>query len=152
MRRYSYLLPFMVLAIAGCQSAGRSYTDTGLVETLEIEILPNTSKMFTYRLHMPEHPGLGGGPAGLRGEGGFGRGGPGGVDVRSPKTHERLLENTAYVVEQSGYCREGFFELDRRISPRHLWVRGECKDGATAEDRQTFGEKAVLGSDRWGKS
>jgi len=143
-------LPFMVVMIGGCESAGRSYVDTSLVETLEVEILPNTSKMFIYRLrwpeeHIPSHVQVD------RGGGNPGRAyRRGGVDV-SRKTHERLLENTDYVVRQSGYCRDGFFELDRSISRYHLWIRGECKDGATSSDRENFGEKAVLGSERWRK-
>jgi hypothetical protein len=131
-----------LLVMAGCSNTGRSYTGSTMVETLEVEILPNTSKMFTYRLRMPEPK--------VRFGGRRGENGPGGVDI-GRKTHERLLENTAYVVEQSGYCREGFFELDRRISPHHLWIRGECKDGATKEDQSAFGEKQLLTSERWKK-
>ncbi|HEX7762215.1 MAG TPA: hypothetical protein VF433_01185, partial [Cellvibrio sp.] len=59
---------------------------------------------------------------------------------------------TAYVVEHSGYCRDGFFELDRSISRFHLWVRGECKDGATDADRKAFGSKQTLTAERWRKS
>ena len=149
MRKFLLLLPF-ILVTAGCETAGRSYVETELVETLEVEILPNTSKMFTYRLrwpedHIPSHIQVdrGGRSPGKE----FRRGG---VDV-GRKTPERLLENTAYVVERSGYCREGFFELDRSISRYHLWVRGECKDGASGDDLKKFGEKTVLDADHWGK-
>ncbi|WP_039915230.1 hypothetical protein [Cellvibrio mixtus] len=148
------LVPLLVAmaVLVGCGTAGRSYVDTEMVETLEVEILPNASKMFTYRLrwpedHIPSHIRVdrgGGGDARREFQ-------KGGVDV-GRGTYERLVENTAYVVEHSGYCREGFFELDRSISRYHLWVRGECKDGATSADQNTFGAKQTLGPERWGKS
>lgn len=146
------LLLAMVVSVDGCGTAGRSYVETEMVETLEVEILPNTSKMFTYRLrwpedHIPNHIRVdrGGGGDARRD---FQRGG---VDI-GRGTYERLLENTAYVVEHSAYCRDGFFELDRNISRYHLWVRGECKDGATADDLKVFGTKQSLGPDRWRKA
>lgn len=143
-------LVLLILVLVGCGTAGRSYVETEMMETLEIEILPNTSKMFTYRLRWPEdHI-----PSHIRVERGSGNPARefqrGGVDV-GRGTYERLLENTGYVVKQSGFCREGFFELDRSISRYHLWVRGECKDGATAEDQRAFGVKQVLDSKHWGK-
>ena len=151
MKKYLIILLLATVLMAGCGTAGRSYVETEMVETLEVEILPNTSKMFTYRLrwpedHIPNHIRID------RGNGNPGREFQrGGIDV-GRGTHERLLENTAYVVERAGYCREGFFELDRSISRYHLWVRGECKDGATAEDRKTFGTRQVLGAGQWGKA
>lgn len=148
MKKIFVLLPLVMLVAAGCGTSGRSYVETEMVETLEVDILPNTSKMFTYRLRWPEdHI-----PSHIRVERGDGNPGReferGGVDV-GRGTYERLLENTAYVVEHAGYCREGFFELDRSISRYHLWVRGECKDGATAEDQKTFGARQTLGPERW---
>lgn len=137
--------------LSGCETAGRSYVETEMAETLEVEILPNTSKMFTYRLrwpegHIPSHIGVArdGSTPGKE----FAHGG---VDV-GRGTYDRLLANTAYVVEHAGYCREGFFELDRSISRYHLWVRGECKDSASAADQQAFGPKQILTPERWGKS
>lgn len=148
MKKILALLPLVVLILAGCGTSGRSYVETEMAETLEIEILPNTSKMFIYRLRWPEEHI----PSHIRVERGSGSPGReferGGVDV-GRGTYERLLENTAYVVKHAGYCREGFFELDHSISRYHLWVRGECKDGATAEDQKAFGAKQTLGSGRW---
>ncbi len=148
MKKIFVLMPLVVLMVVGCGTSGRSYVETEMVETLEVELLPNTSKMFTYRLrwpedHIPSHIRVERGGGDHRRE--FERGG---VDV-GRGTYERLLENTAFVVERAGYCREGFFELDRSISRYHLWVRGECKDGATAEDQKVFGVKQTLGPERW---
>lgn len=145
------IFTLLMCTIIGCSSTGRSYVETEMAETLEVEILPNTSKMFTYRLRWPEERI----PSHIR----VARGGAnpgqefakGGVDV-GRGTYERLLENTAYVIEQAGYCRDGFFELDRSISRYHLWVRGECKDSATSADQQAFGAKQTLTPERWRKS
>jgi hypothetical protein len=151
MSKRGILMLMAVILLIGCGTAGRSYVETEMAETLEVEILPNASKMFTYRLRWPEESI----PSHIR----VARGGTnpgrefarGGVDV-GRGTYERLLENTAHVVEQSGYCRAGFFELDRSISRYHLWVRGECKDSATSSDRQSFGAKQTLTPERWNKS
>lgn len=151
MSKRRILMLMAAILLVGCGTAGRSYVETEMAETLEVEILPNTSKMFTYRLRWPEESI----PNHIR----VARGGTnpgqdfarGGVDV-GRGTYEKLLENTAYVVEHSGYCREGFFELDRSISRYHLWVRGECKDSATAADQQSFGAKQTLTPERWRKS
>jgi hypothetical protein len=133
-------LVIMGLVVA-CGTTGRSYTDTALVETLEIEIMPNTSKMFVYRLRMPEGRIV----DGVQVErGGFmGGGGRSGISING-STPKRLQENTAYVVEKMGYCREGFLEIDSSVAPYNLWMKGECKEGATEEDKKKFGTKQTL--------
>lgn len=151
MTRCGLLVILGLVLLAGCSSSGRSYVKSEMAETLEVEILPNTSKMFTYRLrwpeeHIPSHIQVSRSGSDTRRD--FAQGG---VEL-GRNTHERLLENTAYVVEHSGYCREGFFELDRSISRYHLWVRGECKDSASAADQQAFGVKRILTPERWRKS
>lgn len=152
MSKRGILVLVAALLLIGCSANnGRSYVETEMTETLEVEILPNTSKMFTYRLrwpedHIPTHINVARG--GNNPEQEFAQGG-----VKMGRdTYDRLLVNTAYVVEHAGYCREGFFELDRSISPYHLWVRGECKDGASAADQQAFGTKQTLTPERWRKS
>jgi hypothetical protein len=144
------LISVGLLGASGCGTAGRSYVDTGMTETLEVEILPDASKMFTYRLRWPEdnipnhiqiaRDGNKPGKAFARG----------GIEMNRA-TYDRLMENTAYVVERTAYCREGFFELDRSISRYHLWIRGECKESASEEDRKVFTGKQTLTEDRWRK-
>lgn len=152
MSKHRILMLAVVILLVGCGTSGRSYVETEMAETLEVEILPNTSKMFTYRLrwpeeHIPSHISVARSGSSNPGQE-FARGG---VNV-GRGTYDRLLENTAYVVEHAGYCREGFFELDRSISRYHLWVRGECKDSATTADQQAFGLKQTLTPERWRKS
>lgn len=138
------LLGFIAISslLIACVSSGRSFTESTMQETLDIEILPNTSKMFVYRLRWPENeiPSLvyveRGGSVSERPD-------PGGVQV-GRSTQERLRANAAYVVKRMGYCREGFLEIDSSSSRYHLWLKGECKEGASAEDKQIFGEKQTL--------
>jgi hypothetical protein len=145
LNRFSLMiLSFCILAIIGCNS-GRSYTKSGLQETLEIQILPNTSKMFVYRLKMPEdqipsqvHIAQSGRDTVPRT----------GIDLGS-RSYRSLVMNVDYVVKKTGYCREGFLEIDKSLSRYHIWMKGECKEGATAEDTQKFGAEKTLTSDTW---
>ncbi|MGX9462463.1 hypothetical protein ACWXWU_14685 [Shewanella sp. A14] len=41
-------------------------------------------------------------------------------------------------IEMSGYCKDGFIELSRYVEAERGEIRGECKDGATAEDIEKF--------------
>ena len=128
--------------LAACSAPGRNFSDSRLRETLEVEILPNTSKMFIYRLQMPEDLI----PSQVRIErGGWSRGDdePAGIALGA-STPKRLQENAAFVVAQMGYCREGVLIIDSSASRFNLWVKGECKEGATDLDRQTFGGKKIL--------
>lgn len=131
-----------MLVLAACSSSGRSYTSSNMVETLETEILPNTSKMFVYRLRWPEdqipsHIRIAKTSRSVR---------PydqSGVEINR-NSYNRLQENTAYVVAHLGYCREGFLELDSSLSRYHLWLKGECKEAASAADQTKFGARKTI--------
>lgn len=132
----------LIISLGACSSSGRSYTSGKMTETLETEILPNASKMFVYRLRwpeeaIPEHIRV---ARSTRSEAAYEQHG---VDVNR-NSYERLQANTGYVVEQMGYCREGFLELDSSVSRYHLWMKGECRESATSADRQRFGEQKTL--------
>lgn len=140
------LLIVLVSGLISC-SSGRRYTDVGLKETLEVKILPNTSKMFVYRLRMPEdqipnHVQIA--------QSSRDRVRETGVDLGS-NSYRSLLRNVEYVVKRTGYCREGFLEIDKSLSRYHIWMKGECKEGATAEDSQKFGAEKTLTADTWKK-
>jgi hypothetical protein len=139
------LIMLVVLCLSSCSSTGRSYTREGLQETLEVEILPNTSKMFVYRLRMPDEQI----PNHIRiAKTATDNVQQTGVDLGS-RSYTSLLMNVDYVVKKSGYCREGFLEIDKSLSRYHIWMKGECKEGATAEDQQKFGTEKTLTSDTW---
>jgi len=132
--------------LGSCAGPGENYVKSNLEETLEVEILPNTSKMFVYRLRLPDAQV----PSGvyIARSPDDRRPADGGVSVNR-STPERLLENAQFVVAKIGYCREGFFELDRNLSPYNLWLKGECKEGASDADRQKFGSAQTLSADLW---
>jgi hypothetical protein len=139
----------MVLGLVACGTAGRSYVKSAMQETLELAIRPDTSKMFTYRLKWPEEQI----PSTVRIDRGAGYSRatePSGIDV-GRGTYERLQANAAYVVARAGYCREGFFELDRRVSRYEMWVRGECKESASEADQARFGAAKTLTPKAWAK-
>lgn len=133
------MVAFLPLLLAACSSGGRHYH--GFQETLSIDILPNTSKQFVYRLTMPESMRR---PL---------------VQVYdSPKeasqhrrreplgedAYRRLRADTERAVRVTGYCREGMLELDYRLSHEEMWMRGECKEGASEQDLERFAERAQL--------
>lgn len=132
----------------GCSAPGQNYVKSGLAETLAVELLPNGSKMFTYRLRLPDaqipsYIGVsenGSDPRRQFYEGGIA------VGANAP---QKLEANAAYVVRRVGYCREGFFTLDRSISRYDLWLRGECKEGASGADQNRFGTGQVLEAEHW---
>ena len=39
---------------------------------------------------------------------------------------------------ETGYCREGYIVLGRRMDRGRSFIRGECKEEATADDREKF--------------
>lgn len=131
--------------VAACASGGRSYTDRGLQETLETQILPNGSKMFVYRLRMPEDQI----PSHIRiAQSGRESIPQTGIDLSS-RSYRSLFYNVEYVVKKTGYCRESFLEIDKSLSRYHIWMKGECKEGSTSEDLQKFGSEKIIKSDVW---
>jgi len=139
------IVSLAVCFMVGCTSSGRSYTSSGLNETLEIQILPNTSKMFIYRLKMPDDKI----PSHIRiAQSSRDNVAQAGINLGSG-SYRSLLTNVEYVVKKTGYCREGFLEIDKSLSRYHIWMKGECKEGATGEDQQKFGSKQTLTPESW---
>lgn len=106
----------------------------GLREYFHTEIAANGAKRFTYSLEM-EHrdvpaPYTASGPN--RGRlsrqsmmaGGGHMMGQGGAQ---PVQFDRALKQK---LTETGFCRDGYFELERTVSPLGGEVRGECRDGA----------------------
>ncbi len=127
------------ILLVGCSSGGRHYG--GLKETLSIDVRPNTSKLFVYQLEAPD---------------GLQR--PLVQVYRSPKevsehrrreplgdrAYRQLRSDAERAVALTGYCREGFLELDYRLSRAEMWLRGECREGATEADQTRFAERTEL--------
>lgn len=135
--------PVLLAALlSACSSPGRSYTASGMTETLETQILANSSKMFVYRLRWPEDAI----PSHIRVANSSRTAQPyeqSGVAV-SRRTYARMRENAAYIIQQKGYCRSGYLELDGSVSRYHMWLKGECREDATDEDKARFGEQQII--------
>lgn len=46
-------------------------------------------------------------------------------------------------LKQTGFCREGYVELESSIKARVATVRGECRESASPEDRERFSGPAT---------
>jgi len=122
-----------LLLAGGCTSSGRNFSE--LDESLSIQVLPDTSKQFVYSLTAPDM---------LRrslvqvyrspGEASQHRR----QEPEGQRTYRQLRANTERALADTGFCREGFLELDYRLSRDDLWMRGECREGATPEDIERF--------------
>jgi hypothetical protein len=127
----------LALACAACSTADRHFTQ--MEESLAITIMPDSSKQFIYRLNLP----AGAPPDPLvvprRTDGPSHR--PAQPDRRA---YQRLRENVDLALARTGYCRAGYLELDRRLATHTLWLRGECREGATDEDMENFGGRDTL--------
>jgi hypothetical protein len=55
-----------------------------------------------------------------------------------------LSRRVEEVLELTGYCRDGFFELYRQAIQRGLTLRGECREAATGQDRAMFSDGEVI--------
>ena len=143
---FTCLVALPLCLLAACSSSGRLNQDGRLPEALDIEVLPNTSKMFVYRLGQPQGPQMA--RIALPEDGARPRRGS-----AKPKlnryTSDKLEANVQAAVSESGYCKEGFLLLDRSISPQYMWVKGECRDGADAADIARFGSVKTLDSSHW---
>ncbi|QSX35809.1 hypothetical protein [Shewanella sedimentimangrovi] len=44
----------------------------------------------------------------------------------------------ANTLKMNGYCRDGYIEISRLVESDRAEIRGECKEGASEEDRRHF--------------
>ncbi|WP_226645228.1 hypothetical protein [Microbulbifer variabilis] len=122
----SFCLTF-VLILTGCTS---NSPIPGMKESFETEVAPNGAKRFTFTLkgkqrdipapvvagssaqsRMPRGPMDSGGPSSRRVEAYF-----------DWALEQKMLE--------TGFCKRGYFEIERVISEYGGEVRGECREGA----------------------
>lgn len=127
------------------------------IEVFQTQISQDGTKVFVYRLERPENPGAervrsagprgnrdhGEGPAGRNGNNGEGKKGrsrgPSDAENKGSKHGDfKLDEGLTAVLAENGFCREGYYELDRYQALGDISLRGECKDTATENDRRNF--------------
>jgi len=114
------LKPAMMLFAALCLPActgtkpAASFNDE-----FSTEITGDGTKFFTYIRHLP------GGTGGNRGKG-----------KNNPENS--LQEAIQARLDMNGYCRDGYLALERYQANGIARIRGECRDGATDNDREQF--------------
>ena len=81
--------------------------------------------------------GMGGGMGGGR-HGGKGGGNADSDEGMEEKMKNKVLDELELKLDITGYCREGYSELESYFSRRASQIRGECNEDATEEDRVKF--------------
>jgi hypothetical protein len=150
-----FALIFLV-SIVACSSNQKNEVSQAYLAT---HILDDGSKQFVYSAELPE-------PAG-RGKRGGGNGRPGNVAGNVQGSSSRglsagvtagtgggrkagkgsrgrqsganlLVEALESELKKTGYCRKGFMELDRMMEPSQTFIKGECVETASRNDREEF--------------
>lgn len=153
------LTVFMVCAFAGlsgCAAESKVPEPQGYLAT---HIYENGSKQFVYTtdlqnlINLDKEGKAGGRPGNVAGQlNGSSNGGlsggvtagtanrrPGGHSGRPMQSRDQMLVNAVEKeLEKSGFCREGFKELDRMTEPQQTYLKGECIESANAHDRTQF--------------
>jgi len=60
------------------------------------------------------------------------------VSKQHKKNRKTMIKAAEELIEQNQFCRDGFWVLDFDIDVRGHFLRGECNEQATAEDRSRF--------------
>ncbi len=139
-------LSISALTLSGCSSNSPKRQGGMPTEDFVTHIKPDGSKIFNYSL-IKKMPNQGQGQMGKgRGKGGGMHGGGGGMkgggkpnmsqmkDKMQEKAHKKLNLKLA----QTGYCREGYMELESFFERGLVTIKGECNESATTEDSKTF--------------
>lgn len=124
-----YAIIFSVFVFAGCASEPQA-PNPGLKESFHTEITANGSKRFTYSLEIAAPQ--------LRGP-----------FTESPNSRNGMMRNQEMMggqprrrrtadfdyamnlkLKETGFCRDGYFVIDRVVSQLGGEVRGECRDAA----------------------
>ena len=132
------LMLFVPLILAAC--ASNQMKQSEIEEMFVTDIKSNGIKLFNYSVTMSRpdgsHSVSGRGKSG--GEGGMSGGGPAGWHGRESGMKEKMHEKLDARLTETGYCREGYIVLSSSIGGGRSFIRGECKEGATEDDRKKF--------------
>lgn len=127
-----FSLPLFALACASEQPL----PIPGLKESFHTEIAANGAKRFTYSLEILREgvprPFTNSGVRGSRmGRNNIAHSGR----MRSALQFDRAMEQK---LTETGFCRQGYFELERSVYAAGGEVRGECREGASRETPDRF--------------
>ena len=131
------LMLFIPMILVACTS---NQTKQSEVEEIFItDIKSNGIKLFNYTVTVSRPSGSGSGTG--RGQRGAGGGKQGGGPAGRPDRESMMKgikEKLDARLAETGYCREGYIVLCRSIGSGRSFIRGECREGATADDREKF--------------
>ena len=138
-------LTVATLSITACSSNSPKRQSGMPTEVFVTQIKPDGSKVFNYSLikNMPNQGQMGKG----RGKGGGMHGGMSGgmkggkkpdMSKMKAKMEEKANKKLNLKLAETGYCREGYMELDSFFERGHVTIKGECNESATAQDKKTF--------------
>ncbi|MCW8935580.1 MAG: hypothetical protein OQK98_12715 [Gammaproteobacteria bacterium] len=149
--RYKNYCLLLLCSLTAC--ASNQWDPSAVEEIFVTDIKVSGLKMFNYSLintraqssGKADSNGRGNGrQGGGRGMGGKG-GGHGAMDGGNSEIQSSFKPFFTDMLEAklktSGYCRQGYIELDSYLLRGQMQIRGECEEGATDEDRIKFVNK-----------
>ncbi len=106
-------------------------------ETFSTEITADGTKLFSYRVEMPERSRMTGGerprrPAMEKGDRGAESATPG-----RERSKERLHERLEQKIAEAAFCEEGYIVLEEVTGDRYASIRGECREGVDDQGSST---------------
>lgn len=128
-------------AITGCASNTELAPLGPVTDEFTTQILTDGTKMFTYRIDMKRgHPNA------------IAANNRQGAQMNNSHSNSRrtsepsllelhMVENVKLRLQQTGYCADNYYELSRMVMREHAELRGECHEGANAEDKLKFPNK-----------
>jgi hypothetical protein len=152
----SIFIAIALVSIFACSNQKKDAEPQGFLAT---HIFDDGSKQFVYTVDLSElsKGGEGGRGAGRPGNatghasGGSNRGLYGGVSAgtsnsrSSGKADGRTQGRAAMLtnaidneLKKSGFCRDGYKQLDRMMEPHQTFIKGECNEAASANDSKEF--------------
>lgn len=106
-------------------------------ETFSTEITADGTKLFSYRVEMPERPRMMSGERqrrpGMEKRDRRAESGTPGRERSTKRLHERLGQKIA----ETAFCEEGYVVLDEVTGDRYASIRGECREGADEQENST---------------
>jgi len=138
-------LSFAALSLTACSSNSPKRQGGMPNEVFVTNIKSNGSKVFNYSLikKIPSQGQMNKGMGKGRGmHGGMGGGMKGGKKPDMSKIEAKMEEKATKKLKvkllETGYCREGYMELDSYLEHGHVTIKGECNESASNQDRDKF--------------
>ncbi|QSX35078.1 hypothetical protein JYB87_07635 [Shewanella avicenniae] len=127
-----------VIALSSCSSQPDPIDLGPIEQDFATQILADGTKLFRYTVLRPAAMGKAMSPNQHSSE-------PKAIDRRQRMTKDaenpleaQLITLLEQALKKSAYCHDQYFELSRVVLRDRAEIRGECHEGATAEDRKNF--------------